>query len=69
MHDKPFEKAFRGCGFEFIEAKDETVAVLVFGYEGARGFLLQDGRIVGYLRNAGVEEGWWRFRLKKTRAG
>jgi hypothetical protein len=69
MRDDPFEEAFKGCGFEFVKEGDQTMGVSVFGYEHALGFLLEDEAITGYLRHSTEEEGWWRFRLKKTRDG
>jgi hypothetical protein len=67
LYDRPFEKAFAGCGFEFIESEDESVAMLVFGHPSFLGFLVRDGRIVGYLDRVEDQEIWWRFKLKKTR--
>jgi hypothetical protein len=67
LHDRPFEKAFEGCGFEFIESGDESTAVLVFGHPSIFGFLVREGQIVGYLGRTAKEELWWRFKLKKTR--
>ena len=67
LHDRPFEKAFAGCGFEFIESGDESIAMLVFGHPRILGLLVREGQVVGYLDRAGDEEMWWRFKLKKTR--
>ncbi|MHC4135200.1 MAG: hypothetical protein ACYTDU_06515 [Planctomycetota bacterium] len=67
LHDRPFEKAFEGCGFEFIESGDESVAMLVFGHPSILGLLVREGRIVGYRGRTGDEEIWWRFKLKKAR--
>jgi len=67
LHDRPFEKAFEGCGFEFIGSGDEAVAMLVFGHPSILGLLVREGQIVGYLGRTGDEEIWWRFKLKKTR--
>ena len=67
LHDRPFEKAFAGCGFEFIESGDDSVAMLVLGHPRILGLLVREGQVVGYLDRAGDEEMWWRFKLKKTR--
>jgi len=65
LHDRPFEKAFAGCGFEFIESGDESVAMLVFGHPSILGLLVREGRIVGYLGHTGDEEIWWRFKAEE----
>lgn len=67
LHGRPFEKVFHGCGFELIESGDESVAMLVYGHPEYLGFLIRDGRIVGYLDRFEDQEIWWRFKLRKSR--
>ncbi|MHC4972973.1 MAG: hypothetical protein ACYTG3_11635 [Planctomycetota bacterium] len=67
LRNRPFEKAFAGCGFEFIESGDESVAMHVYGHRDILGLLIREGRIVGYLGRTADHEIWWRFKLKKTR--
>lgn len=67
LHDRPFEKVFSDCGFESIESGDESTAMLVYGHPRILGFLIEDGRIAGYLERFEDREIWWRFKLKKAR--
>lgn len=67
LHARPFQRVFDGCGFEFIESGDESVAMLVFGHRDIFGFLIKDGQIVGYLDRFEDREIWWRFKLRKAR--
>ncbi|MHC4224967.1 MAG: hypothetical protein ACYSUN_13320, partial [Planctomycetota bacterium] len=69
MHDVAFEEEFADCGFGFADTKDGSAVVLLFGYDKALGFRLENGRVVGYRRAVGPEEGWWSFRLKSTKEG
>ena len=41
--------------------------VLVYGYEHALAFRIEDGRITGRLSNEKTDDAWWLYRLKKTK--
>jgi hypothetical protein len=70
LRDQPFDEEFKGCGFAFIDAGEKTTGVLVLGHGGVLGYLLEEGRIVGYRRNTTEEQdAWWRLKLKKMRDG
>jgi hypothetical protein len=67
LHDRPFEKEFAGCGFEFGEPDGDAQTVLVWGYARALAFRVEDGKVAGYLEHKNEGAVWWRFKLQTVR--